>query len=176
MAVTEENKAEYVSLVTHYMLRGRIEEQIDAFCRGFHGLIPKEEITFLEPNELDLLICGVPEVSIADLRKNCEFVRPYDAKHPVVAMLFTVLEKWDSEKLAKFLIFVTGSSQVPLGGFATLRQAGTPIRVQPGGTKERLPSAHTCMNTLDLPEYEDEEEMQGKLLIAIYECSTFGMS
>jgi hypothetical protein len=174
--VTEENKAEYVSLVTQYMLRGRIEEQIDAFCRGFYGLIPREEITFLEPNELDLLICGVPEVSIADLRANCEFSSPYNSTHPVVLMLFAVLEKWDSEKLAKFLIFVTGSSQVPLGGFAMFSQAGTPIRVQPGGTKERLPSAHTCINTLDLPEYEDEDEMQRKLLMAIYECSTFGMS
>ena len=34
-----------------------------------------------------------------------------------------------------------------------------------------LPSAHTCFNQLDLPEYESEEIMKEKLLIAIREGS-----
>jgi hypothetical protein len=176
ISVTEANKAQYISLVVQYMLRGRIEEQIEAFCQGFHGLIPREEIAFLEPSELDLLICGVPEVSVPDLRANCHFAPPYHGSHPVISALFNILGRWDSEKLAKFLIFVTGSSQVPLGGFATLRQAGSPITIQPGGMRGWLPCAHTCLNTLDLPEYEDEDDMQNKLLTAIYESSTFTLA
>ena len=34
-----------------------------------------------------------------------------------------------------------------------------------------LPSAHTCFNQLDLPEYASEEETKEKLLIAIKEGS-----
>jgi E3 ubiquitin-protein ligase HUWE1 len=34
-----------------------------------------------------------------------------------------------------------------------------------------LPTAHTCFNQLDLPEYGSEEETREKLLIAIREGS-----
>jgi E3 ubiquitin-protein ligase HUWE1 len=34
-----------------------------------------------------------------------------------------------------------------------------------------LPSAHTCFNQLELPEYTSEEELREKLLIAIREGS-----
>ena len=34
-----------------------------------------------------------------------------------------------------------------------------------------LPTAHTCFNQLDLPEYESEEQMREKLVIAIREGS-----
>jgi E3 ubiquitin-protein ligase HUWE1 len=39
-----------------------------------------------------------------------------------------------------------------------------------GGT-HLLPSAHTCFNQLDLPEYTSEDELREKLLIAIREGS-----
>jgi hypothetical protein len=56
-------------------------------------------------------------------------------------MLIAVLGRWDREKLAEFLIFVSGSSQVALGGFAALREAGNPVTVKRGGMKRWLPSA-----------------------------------
>jgi E3 ubiquitin-protein ligase HUWE1 len=34
-----------------------------------------------------------------------------------------------------------------------------------------LPTAHTCFNQLDLPEYHSQEELRQKLLTAIKECS-----
>lgn len=40
-----------------------------------------------------------------------------------------------------------------------------------------LPTAHTCFNQLDLPEYPSVEVMRSKLLMAIRECSEgFGFS
>ena len=39
-----------------------------------------------------------------------------------------------------------------------------------GGEKNRLCVAHTCSNMLCLPEYENEEEMNSKLLQSIQEC------
>lgn len=34
----------------------------------------------------------------------------------------------------------------------------------------RLPSAHTCFNQLDLPEYTSYEELRKNILYAINEC------
>ena len=68
-------------------------------------------------------------------------------------------------------MFITGSSQVPANGFRHYKDIGNPITIQPGGGKERLPVAHTCFNTIDLPEYETEEELNQKLMLAINEDS-----
>lgn len=43
--------------------------------------------------------------------------------------------------------------------------------------KTQLPMAHTCFNQLDLPEYDSEDILREKLLIAIREGSEgFGMA
>ncbi len=41
-----------------------------------------------------------------------------------------------------------------------------------GASENRLPSAHTCFNQLDLPEYESKETLQERLLMAIHEGAT----
>ncbi|CAK5049465.1 unnamed protein product [Meloidogyne enterolobii] len=38
-------------------------------------------------------------------------------------------------------------------------------------SQDRLPSAHTCFNQLDLPEYPNYETLQKMLLLACRECS-----
>ena len=81
---------------------------------------------------------------------------------------------WKSDDIVRLLQFVTGSSQVPAGGFATLAEQGRPFTIAPGGAPDRLPAAHVCANQLDLPEYETEEVMNSKLLCAIRNCSGFG--
>jgi len=37
------------------------------------------------------------------------------------------------------------------------------------GDSNRLPTAHTCFNQLDLPEYSDEDKLRRSLLVAIRE-------
>ncbi|KAH0790301.1 ubiquitin-protein ligase 1 [Histomonas meleagridis] len=172
--VTNENKEEFVNLMVEHRLKKQISCQIKAFCDGFYALIPLEEIRRFSPNELDLLICGVPEIDVEDLKQNCEYAYPYSADHPVIKYFFNVISKWSNENLAKLLLFVTGSSQVPINGFKFFKDMEQPITIAPGGGKERLPAAHTCFNTIDLPEYENENELSEKLLFAIQECNSFG--
>jgi E3 ubiquitin-protein ligase HUWE1 len=56
--VTEENKAEYVKLVTEQRLTKSIQEQIDSFLDGFWEIIPRELIQIFSDSELELLISG----------------------------------------------------------------------------------------------------------------------
>lgn len=173
-AVTNDNKKEYVSLYVNYRLRKCIQNQICAFCEGFDSLIPHEEIDRFSPGELDLLICGMPEIDLKDLHNNISYGSPYSKDHPVIQMLFEILAGWDIENLAKFILFITGSSQVPVNGFKEYRDRGKPIKITNGGDKGRLCVAHTCFNTLDLPQYDDIDDMEAKILLSIQETE-FGL-
>ena len=172
--VTNENKNEYIELRANYSFQGIIEEHIKAFSEGFDSLISHDEIKFFTPNEFDLLICGIPEIDVVDFQNNTVFERPYNKDTPVVKMFFNVISEWDSEKLAKLLLFMTGSSRVSSNGFKEFCEiTGRKLTIAPGGKRSNLPQAHTCYNMICLPEYLSEEELNEKLLIAIQNSNTF---
>mgnify|MGYP002718946465 CR=1 FL=1 len=52
--VTEENKKEYVDLVTEYRISRRVSEQFEAFMSGFNELIPQELINVFDERELEV--------------------------------------------------------------------------------------------------------------------------
>ena len=172
--VTNENKYEYVKFYAFYRLRKSILNQVDAFCEGFNSLISTDELKIFLPNEFDLVLCGIPVIDVNDLMKNTVFISPYNINHPVIVMFFKTISKWSPEDLAKLLMFITGSSQVPVNGFVDYVDRGKPIKIAPGGDKNRLCTAHTCFNKLDLPEYENENQLNLKLMQSIQECA-FGL-
>jgi hypothetical protein len=78
------------------------------------------------------------------------------------------------------LEFVTGSSKVPVGGFSQLPRpydSRPPFiikkRLEDVG-KDYLPIAHTCFNTIELPDYESYEELREKLVKAMDFSRGFG--
>ncbi|KAJ0408912.1 hypothetical protein ATCC90586_005949 [Pythium insidiosum] len=173
VAVTDENKMEYVKLVTHHRMATGIRQQIDAFLKGFHQLVPPELIAIFNENELELLISGMPEIDIDDLKSNTEYAN-YKPTDPVIRWFWNVLYTFNHEERALFLQFVTGTSKVPLEGFKALEgMRGTQkFNIHKAfGNPNALPSAHTCFNQLDLPEYESEEKLRQCLLLAIREGS-----
>ena len=169
--VTNESKSEFVDLMVDYHSRQSIIDQINSFCDGFDSIIPHRNIRIFTPGELDLLICGIPKIDVDDMRENTKCTSPYTKSSRFVVLFFDSIKKWSNANLAKLLMFITGSSQVPANGFRHYKDIGNPITIQPGGGKERLPVAHTCFNTIDLPEYETEEELNQKLMLAINEDS-----
>ncbi len=64
IAVTEENKKEYVELVVEYRISKRVKDQFDAFMSGFNDLIPQNLIEIFDELELKLLIGGVTEIDV----------------------------------------------------------------------------------------------------------------
>jgi E3 ubiquitin-protein ligase HUWE1 len=50
-----------------------IRPQINSFLEGFHELIEPQLISIFTPSELELLISGLPEIDLDDLRKNTEY-------------------------------------------------------------------------------------------------------
>lgn len=171
--VTEETKHEYVDLVADHILTNAIRPQINSFLEGFDELVPRELISIFNDKELELLISGLPEIDLEDLKANAEYTG-YTAASNVIQWFWEVASSFSKEDMARFLQFVTGTSKVPLEGFKALQGISGPQRFQihkAYGAPERLPSAHTCFNQLDLPEYSTKEQLRERLLLAIHEAS-----
>lgn len=173
--VNDSNKNEFVSLMVNHRLTWQIKFQLEAFCKGFYQVIGRQELLIFSPEEFDLVCCGSSRINISDWEEHCEYAGQYHRNHPIINMFFRVISKWSSENISKLLLFITGSPQIPLNGFAEFNESGRPIIIASGSEKNRLVAAHTCTNTLDLPPYENDQEMNDKLLFAIRECNSFGI-
>ncbi|GIX92131.1 e3 ubiquitin-protein ligase HUWE1 [Caerostris darwini] len=173
LPVTEENKNEYVKLVCQEKMTGAIRKQLKAFLEGFYEIIPKRLISIFNEQELELLISGLPNIDIDDLKANTEYHK-YQTNSLQIQWFWRALRSFDQADRANFLQFVTGTSKVPLQGFAALEGMNGTQKFQihrDDRSTDRLPSAHTCFNQLDLPAYETYDKLRSMLLKAIHECS-----
>ena len=169
--VTEANKHEYVRLVCEHKLTSGVREQLKAFLQGFHELIPEHIVgSLFDDKELELLISGLPTIDLADLKKHTDYVH-YSADSDQIKWFWKALETFSEDELAWFMQFVTGSTQVPLEGFKGLAGMHGPQRfsIHRIRVEDRLPTAHTCFNQLDLPEYTSYEILEAKLKQAVRE-------
>jgi len=140
------------------------------------NLYQKNYISLFNELELELLISGLPDIDIEDMRSNTEYTG-YRADSPTIQYFWNIVKRYTQEERALLVQFVTGSSKVPLDGFEALQGMGGPQKfriVKISGETDRLPSAHTCFNQLDMPEYTTEEELEHKLTMAIKETIGFG--
>jgi len=170
--VTEDTKEKYVSLVCQHRMTDSIKRQIKAYLDGFYELVKPNLISIFTAKELELLISGMPDIDIHDLKKNTEY-QGYRASDKQIGWFWNIMFSLSKSEKAAFLQFTTGSSKVPLNGFAELQgmrgiQKFSVHKVG-GGAEGALMSAHTCFNSLDLPVYPSEEIMKEKLLLAIKE-------
>jgi len=171
--VTEGNKIEYIRLVCQMKMTGAIRKQLNAFLEGFYDIIPKRLISIFNEQELELLVSGLPNIDIEDLKSNTEYHK-YQLNSLQIQWFWRALRSFDQADRAKFLQFVTGTSKVPLQGFGALEGMNGVQKFQihrDDRSTDRLPSAHTCFNQLDLPAYETYDKLRSYLLKAIHECT-----
>uniref|UniRef100_W5K1I7 E3 ubiquitin-protein ligase HACE1 n=1 Tax=Astyanax mexicanus TaxID=7994 RepID=W5K1I7_ASTMX len=174
--VTQENKAEYVQLVTELRMTRAIQPQINAFLQGFHTFIPPSLIQLFDEYELELLLSGMPEIDVLDWKRNTEYTSGYDTEEPVIQWFWDVVESLTQEERVLLLQFVTGSSRVPHGGFAFI-MGGSGLQkftiAAVPYTSNLLPTSSTCINMLKLPEYPSKDVLRDRLLVALH-CGSYG--
>ncbi|KAI9344444.1 E3 ubiquitin-protein ligase RSP5 [Pilaira anomala] len=173
--VTEENKKEYVNLVTEWRIHKRVEEQFKAFKEGFNQLIPQDLINVFDERELELLIGGIAEIDVDDWKKHTDY-RGYTEQDDVIQWFWKCIRTWDSEKKSRLLQFTTGTSRIPVNGFKDLQGSDGPRRftIEKSGEVTQLPKAHTCFNRIDMPPYKSYETLVAKLTMAVEETVGFG--
>jgi hypothetical protein len=158
--VTDKNKLLYVHLVSDFILTRAIHSQLSAFLRGFHDLIPAQLISVFNEQEIELMICGLPDIDLADLKRHIEY-RGFGgeagaaaagattaAENKAVQWFWQIISEFNQQEKALLVLFVTGTSKIPLEGFKALQGANgiTPFTLQKADGIDRLPLSHTVRN------------------------------
>ncbi|XP_051858330.1 E3 ubiquitin-protein ligase Su(dx) [Drosophila albomicans] len=172
--VTEENKEEYITLMTEWRMTRGIEQQTKTFLEGFNEVVPLEWLKYFDERELELILCGMQDVDVEDWQRNTIY-RHYNRNSKQVVWFWQFVRETDNEKRARLLQFVTGTCRVPVGGFAELMGSNGPQRfcIEKVGKETWLPRSHTCFNRLDLPPYKSYDQLVEKLTFAIEETEGF---
>lgn len=180
--VTNDNKQEYVELVCKHRFIFGTKEQMESLKKGFYAIVPLDKLRIFDEHELELLIGGIADIDVTDWRKHTKY-DGYAPGHQTVIWFWEAVRSFSAEHKARLLQFVTGTSRVPMNGFAHLHGSDGPMKFTikrwgPGtmlGAEslaeaeylEKLPRAHTCFNRVDLPPYTSYQMTREKLLMAI---------
>ena len=173
--VTDENKKEYIELMTEWRIVRRVEEQFKAFISGFTELIPQDLINVFDERELELLIGGMSEIDVDDWKRFTDY-RGFTEQDDVVQWFWQCVRSWPPERKSRLLQFATGTSRIPVNGFKDLQGSDGPRRftIEKSGEVTQLPKSHTCFNRIDLPPYSSKEILEEKLVWAVEETVGFG--
>lgn len=132
-------------LVAEMKLTAAIKEQIEAFRSGFYEIIPQSDIAIFDEQELEMIISGLPEVDLDDLRANTLY-STYTPSSPQIQWFWRAVNSMDREERVKLVQFVTGTGRIPVGGFAKLVGMSGPQKFsihRDASGSHRLPQAHT---------------------------------
>ena len=179
IAVTGDNREEFVRLYVQWLLHESVAAQFDALFEGFSRVVHPSQLVLFTDAELELLMTGTPSLDFAELEAHTQYVSAstpegeteWGPAHPTVRWFWeTVHAMCEGDKQA-LLQFITGCRKAPIGG---LKNLGLKIQ-RMGPDCESLPTAHTCFNVLLLPQYSSAEKLRDRLLKAIQECEGFGL-
>lgn len=171
IAVTAANRKEYVDLYVDFFLNKVIERQYGAFADGFKQVCGGFAINLFRPEELELLISGSPNYDFVGLQTSCLYDGGFTKDSPVVVWFWEIVHSLPENMKRRLLHFCTGSDRVPIRGLASL---GFKIQ-RASSDSEHWPSAHTCFNTLLLPEYATKDKLEKLLFNALQHGEGFGL-
>ncbi len=120
----------------------------------------------LRPWQVEALLEGDPIVDVAPLRARAVYSDGYTASSPQVQWLWAHLAALDNAARSRFLAYVTASPRIPAGvveiriSKMAFTEAGQPAA-------NKLPEAHTCSKSLDMPEYATAAILASKIDVAL---------
>ena len=129
-------------------------------------------VKLFTPPELELLICGSPQLDFKALEEATEYKDGYTKNHALMLNFWKIVHTFTFKQKQALLMFVTGSFRVPLKGLGSVS-----FFIQRNGPdSNNLPTSMTCFNRLLLPEYNSPEKLKRMLLLAIENAKGFGLT
>ena len=162
------NVDDYINKRISFM-KGIYEPFIQKIREGLFKIIPENTILMFKADELELIVNGKPEIELDDWKKNTVYKSPYYSSSKVIKWFWEILEGMSQKQLSNFLMFCTGTSRVPFGGFSKLESNRGEIAkftIEYGiyrEGKKNFIKAHTCFNRIDLPNYKNKKELEEAL-------------
>jgi hypothetical protein len=153
--VTYDNKNAFCDA----MLLARLAEfdkQTAAIKRGMVDIIPMRLLKLFSWQQVEVLVSGDPKIDIElwKSRTDC------NVSARCAQLFWKVMESLTNKEQSAFIRFAWGRSRLPPAKDFTVRMRLTPL----SGT---LPIAHTCFFSIEMPDYETEEDMRHGLLTVI---------
>jgi E3 ubiquitin-protein ligase NEDD4 len=179
--VDSNNLPEYLEEQCKYRTLLRVKDQMLELIKGFYDVVPEPLLSVFDFQELELVLHGLPNIDMEDWIRCTDYTGEFQNQpnHKVVQWFWEIVRSFEHEQKAKLLQFVTGTSGVPIQGFAFLQgNDGSIRRFTLHGDKnvKIFPRAHTCFNRIDMPIYKTKQELQKYLTMAIsMESTGFGI-
>ena len=156
--VTFSNRLEYCDAMLTVRL-GEGQNQISAIARGLAAVVPMRLLQLFSWQQLEVLVAGDPTVDIELWKSKTEAV---GVSAKTLALFWKVMSSLTPKEQAGFVRFAWGRSRLP-----PAKEFTTKMKLTPAG-REKLPVAHTCFFSVELPLYTTEEEMRHGLMTAIH--------
>ena len=71
-------------MLVDYIKEKSIKEPLREFLNGFYYVIPKDVISVLNADELELLVCGIPFIDVQEWQDFTEYRGEYSKNHEVI--------------------------------------------------------------------------------------------
>ena len=170
------NVEEYINLIYDFIFFKGIDAPVTAFRNGFSSIYSIYNLKCFTSSELEELVCGSLEIKWDqdNLYENLKPEHGYTKGSRIFNDLIKFMCKLDKFGQRQFLIFTTGTSRLPIGGFKALSPKLTIVKRTFDNTQypdDYLPTVMTCQNYLKLPEYSTYEILESKLFTAMKEGS-----
>ncbi|KAM8872529.1 putative E3 ubiquitin-protein ligase HERC1 isoform 2-T2 [Synchiropus picturatus] len=170
ISLTFANRTEYVERALEYRLH-EMDPQVAAVREGMSTIIPVPLLSLLTAQQLEQLVCGLPEVSVHMLKKLVRY-RDITESHQLIGWFWQSLEEFTNEERVLFLRFVSGRSRLPSNP-ADISQKFQIIKVD--RPVNGLPTAQTCFFLLRLPPYTSQAVLAERLRYSIHNCPSIDM-
>ena len=145
---------------------------VNEIVKGINSVFDVKNLNIFSSDQLGLLINGTPFIDVDDWRINTQY-KNYNDYDNTIIMFWEIISSLSQEELSNFLLFCTGSTKVPIGGFKSLESNRGQIskfeivKIEYKEGTQNFLRVHTCFNRLDLPEFPDEYSLRQAIKFAL---------
>lgn len=160
----------YVQEMKKCILRS-YQKAFKAFKKGFWEAVGSKTCRQFFSEELDILVSGNHIYDWNEFQKSTKYSSGYSENSETIQMFWNVFKNdFTEEQRKQFLFFLTGSINIPVDGLS-----GLGFEIHRSSDTSLLPVAHTCFNLLQLPDYQNANELKKNLMICIDNNEGFGV-
>ena len=170
------NIEEYLNLIYDFIFYKGLNKITESFKEGFNIIFNIDQLKCFTPEELEEIILGSDKQKwdYETLYENLKPEHGYTKNSKIFQYLIQYMTSLDGNDRKQFLIFTTGASRLPFGGFKSLSPKLTVVKKSMNGKEnpdEFLPTVMTCQNYLKIPEYSSYDIFKEKFNLAMHEGS-----
>ena len=153
-----ENVDKFINLAKSKILE-ELNNEVKYIKKGLFSVITKSELSILNWEQLEKLVCGDAKFDIKDFKNHTTYEQCYeDTKE--IQWFWEWLESCEEKNKFNYLKFVSGRSRLP-----NINYEHSIILMK--NDNHRLPTAHTCSSTLELSKYDSKELLFKEMNISI---------